>query len=319
MSDNYYTILGINENASAEEIKKAYRTLQMKWHPDKNGGSQESINMTQKLNEAYETLGDSQKKEEYDFNRKNPNPFSQMNGGAQHVDINELFGSIFGGGFPFGPGINGMGGFPGMHSMGGGFPQGANIHIFHGPGGMGFQQMFQKPEPIVKQIEITLEQVLTGLSVPIEIERWLMENGNKVFEKETLYVTLPPGIDEGEVVVIKDKGHSLNANVKGDIKIPIKINNTTEFKRAGLDLILEKTISLKEALCGFSFEIKYINGKSYTLNNNKGNIIPPNYKKVYPEMGLVRDNHKGNMVIHFNVTFPEKLTEEQITKLSECL
>lgn len=62
MSDNYYTILGINENASCEEIKKAYRTLQMKWHPDKNGGSQDSINMTQKLNEAYETLSDQQKK-----------------------------------------------------------------------------------------------------------------------------------------------------------------------------------------------------------------------------------------------------------------
>ncbi len=310
MSDNYYTILGINENASAEEIKKAYRTLQMKWHPDKNGGSQESINMTQKLNEAYEILGDPQKKEEYDFNRKNPNPFVKAGGGAQHVDINELFGSIFGGGFPFGSAMGGMGGMGGMH----GFPQGANIHIFHGPSGMGF---IQKPEPIVKQIEVTLEQVLTGISVPIEIERWLMENGNKVFEKETLYVTLPPGIDEGEMVVLKDRGHSLNANVKGDIKIPIKINNTTEFKRAGLDLILEKTISLKEALCGFSFEIKYINGKSYTLNNNKGNIIPPNYKKVYPEMGLVRDGCKGNMVIHFNVTFPEKLTEEQITKLSD--
>ena len=98
MSDNYYTILGINENASSEEIKKAYRTLQMKWHPDKNGGSQDSINMTQKLNEAYETLSDQQKKEEYDFNRKNPNPFTRMNatGGVHHVDINDLFGSIFG-------------------------------------------------------------------------------------------------------------------------------------------------------------------------------------------------------------------------------
>jgi DnaJ-class molecular chaperone len=310
MSDNYYTILGINENASSEEIKKAYRTLQMKWHPDKNGGSQDSINMTQKLNEAYETLGDSEKKEEYDFNRKNPNPFTRMNtsGGVHHVDINDLFGSIFGGGFP------GMGGM----NMGG-IPPGANIHIFHGPGGMGFQQMFQKPDPIVKPIEVTLEQVLTGLSVPIEIERWLMENGNKIFEKETLYVTLPAGIDEGEVIIIKDKGNSLNANVKGDIKIPIKINNTTEFKRSGLDLILEKTISLKEALCGFSFEIKYINGKSYTLNNNKGNIIPSEYKKVYPDMGLVRDNCKGNMIIHFHVIFPEKLTEEQIGKLADCL
>jgi DnaJ-class molecular chaperone len=55
------------------------------------------------------------------------------------------------------------------------------------------------------------------------------------------------------------------------------------------------------------------------LNNNKGNIIPSEYKKVYPDMGLVRDNCKGNMIIHFHVTFPEKLTEEQIAKLADCL
>ena len=67
--------------------KKAYKKLAMKWHPDKNGGSQDSINMTQKLNEAYETLSDQQKKEEYDFNQKNPNPFTRMNatGGVHHV------------------------------------------------------------------------------------------------------------------------------------------------------------------------------------------------------------------------------------------
>jgi DnaJ-class molecular chaperone len=307
MAENYYTILGINENASPEEIKKAYRSLQMKWHPDKNAGSQESINMTQKLNEAYETLGDEQKKQEYDFNRKNPNPFANMGGGVHHVNVNDLFGSLFGGGFPFGN--MGMGGMGGMQ----GFPPGANIHVFHG----GFP--FQKPEPIIKQIELTLEQVLTGLSVPIEIERWIMENGNKVFEKETIYIPLPSGIDEGEMVVLPEKGNILNSNAKGDIKIQIKINNTTEFKRSGLDLILEKTISLKEALCGFTFEIKYINGKSYTLNNNKGNIIPSGYKKVYPEMGLVRDGCKGNMIIHFNVQFPEKFTEEQIEKISAVL
>jgi DnaJ-class molecular chaperone len=73
MVDNFYTTLGIDENASKEEIKKAYRGLQMKYHPDKNPtNQQEAINMTQKLNEAYETLGDEQKRAEYDMSRKNP-------------------------------------------------------------------------------------------------------------------------------------------------------------------------------------------------------------------------------------------------------
>ena len=91
------------------------------------------------------------------------------------------------------------------------------------------------------------------------------------------------------------------------------------FKRSGLDLTLEKNIPLKDALCGFSFEIKYINGKSYTLNNNKGNIIPPEYKKIYPNMGLKRGDHAGNLIIHFHIDFPEKLTDEQIKSLSEVL
>jgi molecular chaperone DnaJ len=76
MADNFYSTLGVSENASKEEIKKAYRGLQMKYHPDKNpSNQQEASNMTQKLNEAYETLGDEQKRAEYDMTRKNPQSF----------------------------------------------------------------------------------------------------------------------------------------------------------------------------------------------------------------------------------------------------
>ncbi len=121
------------------------------------------------------------------------------------------------------------------------------------------------------------------------------------------------------MIVLSDKGNIINQNVKGDVKLPIKITNETEFKRSGLDLILEKNITLKEALCGFSFEINYINGKSYTLNNNKGNLIPPGYKKIYPNMGLSRGEHKGSMIIHFNLQFPEKLTDEQIKGIEAIL
>jgi DnaJ family protein A protein 2 len=164
-----------------------------------------------------------------------------------------------------------------------------------------------------------MEQVLNGASVPLEIERWIMENGNKLFEKETIYVDVPAGIDENEMIVLRDKGNIISENCKGDIKINILVQNNTAFKRSGLDLILEKRISLKESLCGFTFELRYLNGKSYTLNNNKGNIVPPEYKKVYPGMGLKRGEHKGNMIIIFHVDFPEKLSEEQIDKISKAL
>lgn len=307
MSDNYYNILGVEESATKEEIKKAYRGLSFKFHPDKNPGNSEATGKFQKISEAYETLGDEQKREEYDMSRKNP--FMRMNGmngnNGMDVPMDDIFNMFFGGmpGFP-----------PGMS----GFPPGVKLHVFNG-GPMGFHQAIQKPSPIIKNITINLEQILNGATVPLEIERWIVENGMKVFENETVYVTIPQGIDEGEMIILRDKGNVINENAKGDIKIFVKITNDTLFKRSGLDLIFDKNITLKEALCGFSFEIKYVNGKSYTLNNNKGNIIPPEYRKIYPNMGLKRGEHSGNMIIHFHVDFPEKLTEEQIVKLSELL
>ena len=318
MSDNFYKVLGVDEKASKEDIKKSYRTLQMKYHPDRNNNSQDANIMTQKLNEAYETLGDDEKREEYDMTRNNP----FLKGGSNmEMPMDDIINMMFGGmgGFPgmqmggF-PGMQ-MRGMPGMHTMGG-LPPGTKIHFFQGGNPMNFQQM-QKPTAILKNINIKISQVLTGANIPLEIERWIMEQGMKVFETETIYVTIPKGIDDGELILLKDKGNVLNETCKGDIKIFVKIENDSMFKRVGLDLVLEKSINLKDALCGFSFEITYINGKSYTLNNNAGNIIPHGFRKIIPNMGLERDQHKGNMIIEFNVQFPEKLSESVIASLKK--
>lgn len=325
MAETFYNILGLEETATKEEIKKAYRKLSLQWHPDKNPGNSIAIEKFQKISEAYETLSDENKRHEYDG--RNSNPFMRMNsmgGNGEFNNVDELFSALFGGMPGPMPGqMHGMGGIGGMHGMAGmmsgmmgGFPPGANIHIFRN--GVPINMM-QKPAPIVKNIAITMDQVLNGTNLPIEIERWIIENGNKVFEKETLYVQIPKGIDDSELVVLKDKGNAVNDECRGDVKLFIKIENNTEFRRNGLDLIYEKTISLKEALCGFSFELKYVNGKTYTIHNNGGNIIVPDYNKVIPNMGLSRENHNGNLIIHFNVVFPETLTKETIDKLKDLL
>lgn len=305
MTENLYNVLGVDEKSTKDEIKKAYRGLQMKWHPDRNQGSEDSKKMSEKINGAYEVLGDDEKRLEYDNISKSP--FARMNSGGMEVPMDDILNMFFKGM----PGFPGMSGFPGM-------PPGAKVHVFNGSP-MGFNQAISKPIPIMKTIEINMSQVLSGASIPLEIERWIIENQIKVFEKETIYVTVPKGIDDNEMIILRDSGNVLNENVKGDIKIFVKIKNETPFKRIGLDLILNKTISLKESLCGFTFELDYINGKSYTLNNNKGNIIPSGYKKIYQGMGLTRGDHKGNMIIQFNVNFPDKLTEEQIVKLAKIL
>jgi len=318
MAENLYDTLGVSESATSDEIKKAYRALSMKWHPDKNKDSPDAVSQFQKISSAYETLSDESKRAQYNMSRRNP--FAQMGtmGGGMgrggfEMPVDDIFSMLFGGGHP-------MGGHPmgNMHmgNMGGMFP---GVQVFHGADAMNLQARLQKPPPIIKNVSINIDQIMGDSTIPVEIERWILENGTKMFEKETIYVDIPKGIDDNEIIILRDKGNIKSENCKGDLKLFIQVVNLTAFKRSGLDLIMEKTISLKDALCGFSFDIKYINGKSYTINNNSGNIIPANYNKMIPNMGLERNNHKGNLIIVFHVEFPEKLTPEQIAGLAKIL
>jgi len=304
MAESHYNILGVSESASQDEIKKAYRSLSLKFHPDKNNGS-DSNGKYQKINEAYEVLGDDQKKEEYDALKKNRNPFFHMaNGSNMDIPIDNIFNAIFGGG---------MQGF--MPQGGPFFNQNQGQHgnqTFH------FVQGLQKPTPIIKNISITLEQVYSGSNIPIEIERWLVENGTKVIEKEIIYLTIPKGIDDGEMVVLREKGNVISDTVKGDIKIFIRVEPNNVFKRKGLDILVDHKISLKDALCGFTMEYKHINSKTYTLNNNSV-AIQPGYTKTIAGMGLTRETHTGNLVLIFNIEFPTQLTEEQKKIIRETL
>lgn len=324
---NLYDALGISQDANESEIKKAYRSMSLKYHPDRNP-SEEAKSKIQTINEAYETLSDSQKKQQYDHELKfGPGvgmqggmpggmpggmafhfggmPFSHMNSVDEFSDINNIFNMMFNGGMP-----QGMGGMP-------------NIRVFHGNGpdmNVHFQQTIQKPEPISKQVQITLEQSYQGHTMPIDIERINIVNNMRSVEQETIYVNIPKGVDENEVLVLENKGHCINNMVRGDIKISFQITNQSEFQRRGLDLVLKKKILLKDALCGFSFEMNHLNGKKLCVNNKTSpSIIKPNYKKVIPNMGMVREQGTGNMIIEFDIEFPESLTEEQITGLESLL
>jgi len=324
MAESFYKILGVSEQATQEEIKRAYRQLSLKSHPDKNPGDSEAIGRFQKISQAYETLGNAEKRQEYDMASKNP--FMRMGGMpggmgmppggmSMHMNMDDILQNLFGFGGMGGPGMMppGMGFPPGM------MPPGANIHVFRNGVPININNAMNKPTPIIKTISINMEQVMNGANIPVEIERWILENGNKVFERETIYVAIPKGIDDNEIIMLRDKGNVINEQNKGDIKLFIKVENTTDFKRNGLDLIFERKVSLKEALCGFMFELKHINGKSYTINNNPGSIVTPAYFKSIPNMGLTRDGHTGNLVITFDVVFPETLDLDTIAKLKEIL
>jgi DnaJ-class molecular chaperone len=297
-NNNLYETLGVAKTATQEEIKKAYRKLSLELHPDRNNGSDESTEKFKKISNAYETLGDEDKRKVYDMRDNN-------NVGIG-IDPNEIF-KFFS--------QNMFGNMGQRVNMG----QGQNPH---GPGFFnveGLRQSLNKPIPIMKNLEITLTKAYVGCTLPLEITRWVIENGIKREETETIYINIPKGVDNNELIILRDKGHIMNDSIKGDIKIFISIKNDTEFIRNGLDLVLNKTISLKEALCGFSFDMKYLDGKTFKINNGHGNVIGFNYKKVLPDMGMKRDNHTGNIIINFTIVFPEKLTEEQVESLLTIL
>ena len=162
MSESFYKILGVSEQATQEEIKRAYRQLSLKSHPDKNPNDSEASGRFQKISQAYETLGDVEKRQEYDMMSKNP--FARMGGmpsgmggmpggmgmpGGIHVNMDDILQNLFGFG---GPGMMpGMGGFPpGM------MPPGANIHVFRNGVPINISNAMQKPTPIIKNIPIKL-------------------------------------------------------------------------------------------------------------------------------------------------------------------
>jgi DnaJ-class molecular chaperone len=292
-----YDVLGVNPISTHDEIKKAYRSLSLQFHPDKNNNDPIKTNKFKEINEAYETLGDDKKRAEYDI--KKSNPFNNMFQNQGQPNMEDILNTVFGNNFSVFTGMNG------------------SINI--GPRSANFNQMLQKPVPIITNITIKLEDVYSGSVVPIEIERWIIQNNSKITEKETIYLTIPKGIDNNEMIILRDKGNIINENLKGDIKIFVKVDNKTKFQRQGLDLILETTVPLKDALCGFNTEIYHLNGKIYTLNNLNGNLIKPGYKKAIPNLGLSRENTTGNLIIIFNIDFPDKLTENQIQQLKNIL
>ena len=305
--DDFYKLLEVAENASQDEIKKSYRKLSLIHHPDKNNGNDEKF---KKISEAYQVLSDTDERKKYDMGKHSP--FG--NGGP---------GSGPGNGMPFSPGMDPgelfkmfFNGNPGMQAFGGN-PMG-NVRVFRNGQPLNMNNL-NKPPPIIKNVVISLEQAYKGDQVAVTIDRWLFEDGMRKIENETLYIPIHKGIDDKEMIILREKGNVLDNNLKGDVKIIITIQNTSLFKRDGLNLILEKEISLKESLCGFAFIIGHISGKQLRFNSEKGDTIREGLIKVIANYGMERDKHVGNLCIKFTIIYPEKLTIEQIDKLEKIL
>jgi DnaJ-class molecular chaperone len=173
--------------------------------------------------------------------------------------------------------------------------------------------------PLDVMVEITLDQAFTGGKIPVTIDRWIHVQHVKQSERETLYIDVPRGVDTNEWMLIANRGNMGPTGELGDVRVIFTIKNTTKMERKGLDLWYTHSITLKEALCGFSFQLEYLRGQILQLNNPAGNIVSPYYKKIMPEMGMKRDEQTGNLVLAFMIQFPTTLPESSIESLRSLL
>ncbi len=166
-SQTFYDVLGVSSDASESDLKKAYRQLSLKYHPDRCSDP-DAAQMMQKVNEAYETLSDPASRQQYDFSLSHP--------GGHPPEMDMFFQHMFGG-FPF------------AQMFGG---NGMNIEIVHGPGGATFIR--QRPNPTVVQISVTLEQAFTGATVPV----------SKPGSTEVELVDVPVGVNNGHTIQVSN-------------------------------------------------------------------------------------------------------------------
>ncbi|TDJ80576.1 DnaJ C-terminal domain-containing protein [Campylobacter volucris] len=276
MSNSLYDTLGVSKNASADDIKKAYRRLARQYHPDinKEPGAEEKF---KEINAAYEILSDEKKKAQYDrygdsiFGGQSFQDFSRSTGGA---DINDILKNIFGGGF---------GGF------GGGFS--SNNHFGGGFGGFGG---FEEDLDLQASIKIPFEKGILGGEHSVMIN------------KEQVKIKIPHGIKDGEKLRIRNKGKILNGQ-RGDLILKVELEKSHEYEREDDDLYKNIEISLKTALFGGKVSVK-------TPRKEVKITIPPNSKnnqkirlKGYGVQNRKTDIY-GDMYLILNVKLPDTNT-----------
>ncbi|MCV6599361.1 MAG: DnaJ domain-containing protein [Alphaproteobacteria bacterium] len=292
MAKSLYETLKVNENASADEIKKAYRKLARKYHPDVNK-EKDAEEKFKEINAAYEVLSDPEKKQQYDqfgdsmFGGQNFHDFARGQGAG--VDLDEILRQMFGGAGGFGS--SSFGGQSGFSSFG-------------GFGGQGFAQADLDTQA---QITIPFDVSVLGGKQHISLN-------NDSFD-----IKIPEGIKDGQKIRAKGKGKS-HQGQRGDLIIKINVSASPEYERDEFTLTKSFDVPLKTALFGGKVEIKTIQ-KDITLK------IPQNTKQNQKfrvkELGVLnrKAGAKGDLYLKANIVLPkiDDLDEDLVQALEEKL
>ena len=295
MAKSLYETLNVSENATAAEIKKAYRTLAKKYHPDMNKDKDADAEKFKEINAAYEVLGDEQKKAQYDmhgddmFGGQNFHDFAQGQGAG--VDINDILRQMFGqgGGFGAGQSFNGSQGF-------GGSPFGGS-------------QGFNEPDlDISANLTIDFNTSILGGVKNVSIQ-------NEKFD-----IKIPKGIMNGQKIRAKGKGKQAQGYPRGDLIITLNVQHSDEYEREDDDLIKSFDLSLKTALFGGKVIIPTMT-KDITLKVPKN--TKQNQKFRVKELGAFNRKTKqtGYLYLKANIVLPklESLDEDLVKIMEEKL
>jgi len=288
MAKSLYETLEVSDNASSDEIKKAYRKLARKYHPDVNK-DKDAEEKFKEINAAYEVLSDKEKKEQYDhhgdsmFGGQNFHDFAQGQGG--NGDLDEILRQMFGGGGGFG---------------GGGFSN-------SGFSNQGFGGYSEPDLDMNAQITIAFDVSILGGKQQIS------------FNNDSFDIKIPEGIRDGQKIRAKGKGKSYNGK-RGDLIIKINVAPSPEYSLDGDTLTKFFDIPLKIALFGGKVEIKTVH-KTITLK------VPQNTKQHQrfrvKELGILnrKAGVKGDLYLKANIVLPkiEDLDEDLINLMKEKL
>ena len=335
---DYYEVLGVDKNASEDDIKKAFKKAAMKYHPDRfaNATDAEKKDAEEKfkeINEAYQVLSDAQKKQQYDqfghaaFEQGGAG-FNGFNAGG--FDFGDIFGDIFGGGG------SGFGGFEG----------------FSGFGGSSRRSYVEPGNDLRYNLEITLEEAAKGVEKTIKYKRTgkceychgtggeddKMKtcptcNGQGTIRtqqrtilgvKETVEkkINVPAGIDDGQKLKYAGLGEaSQSGGPNGDLYIVIRIKPHDIFIRQGDNLYCEVPISYSTAVLGGEVEVPTLNGKK-TVKVPEGTESGKLLKVSGEGIKSLRGYGKGDIIVKFTIETPKKLTDKQkelLQKFEESL
>ncbi|KAK2640861.1 hypothetical protein Ddye_022624 [Dipteronia dyeriana] len=350
-SDNtrYYEILGVSNNVSQDDLKKAYKKAAIKNHPDKGGDPEKFKEVAQ----AYEVLSDPEKREIYD--QYGEDALKEGMGGGGGHDPFDIFQSFFGGGGgPFGGGSSRgrrqKRGEDVVHPLkvsledlymgtskklslsknvicskcnGKGSKSGASMKCA-GCQGSGMKVSIRQLGPsMIQQMQHPCNECKgTGETIK-DKDRCPQCKGEKVVpEKKVLEALVEKGMQNGQKITFPGAADEAPETITGDIVFNLQQKEHPKFKRKGEDLFYEHTLSLTEALCGFQFVLTHLDGRQLLIKSSPGEVVKPDSFKAINDEGMPmyqRPFMKGKLYIHFTVEFPDSLTPDQVKAIEAVL